>query len=264
MNRPAGSHSSGSPLDRVRVVLSHTSHPGNIGAAARAMKTMGLSRLSLVNPKHFPDDAGGGPCCRRRRYSRTGAGLQQPRRGAGRLTVQPVRAVGAAPQPRAAGAAGARGGGRHSRPGPARARWRCSSATRPLACRTPRCSAASGRCSSRRIPTTARSTWLRRCSCCATSCAWRPSTARPPVVSKALSLLPRRRQASGRRTLLSAPRAGNGQQRFSRPAATRGGCCPSCAACSGAPSLNATRSTSCAAARCGRTDRSPRSADGRQ
>jgi tRNA/rRNA methyltransferase len=44
-----------SPLDRIRVVLSHTSHPGNIGAAARAMKTMGLSRLVLVNPLHFPD-----------------------------------------------------------------------------------------------------------------------------------------------------------------------------------------------------------------
>ena len=42
-------------LDNVRVVLSHTSHPGNIGAAARAMKTMGLSRLYLVNPRHFPD-----------------------------------------------------------------------------------------------------------------------------------------------------------------------------------------------------------------
>ena len=42
-------------LGRVRIVLSHTSHPGNIGAAARAMKTMGLSRLALVNPKRFPD-----------------------------------------------------------------------------------------------------------------------------------------------------------------------------------------------------------------
>ena len=37
-------------LDRVRIVLCRTSHPGNIGAAARAMKTMGLSRLSLVQP----------------------------------------------------------------------------------------------------------------------------------------------------------------------------------------------------------------------
>lgn len=42
-------------LGRVRIVLSNTSHPGNIGAAARAMKTMGLSRLYLVNPKKFPD-----------------------------------------------------------------------------------------------------------------------------------------------------------------------------------------------------------------
>jgi len=44
-----------SALDRVRVVLSRTSHPGNIGAAARAMKTMGLSRLWLVSPASFPD-----------------------------------------------------------------------------------------------------------------------------------------------------------------------------------------------------------------
>lgn len=41
-------------LDRVRIVLSHTSHPGNIGAAARAMKTMGLTRLVLVRPRRFP------------------------------------------------------------------------------------------------------------------------------------------------------------------------------------------------------------------
>ena len=38
----------------MRIVLSLTSHPGNIGAAARAMKTMGLSRLTLVSPKNFP------------------------------------------------------------------------------------------------------------------------------------------------------------------------------------------------------------------
>ena len=35
--------------------MSHTSHPGNIGAAARAMKTMGFNSLYLINPKHFPD-----------------------------------------------------------------------------------------------------------------------------------------------------------------------------------------------------------------
>ena len=38
----------------MRVVLVETSHPGNIGAAARAMKNMGLSELSLVRPKSFP------------------------------------------------------------------------------------------------------------------------------------------------------------------------------------------------------------------
>lgn len=43
------------PLQQVRVVLVHTSHPGNIGAAARAMKTMGLARLELVTPRSFPD-----------------------------------------------------------------------------------------------------------------------------------------------------------------------------------------------------------------
>jgi tRNA/rRNA methyltransferase len=42
-------------LSQVRVVLSHTTHPGNIGAAARAMKTMGLRHLYLINPRHFPD-----------------------------------------------------------------------------------------------------------------------------------------------------------------------------------------------------------------
>lgn len=43
-------------LDRVRVVLCDTTHPGNIGAAARALKTMGLSRLYLVAPRHFPHE----------------------------------------------------------------------------------------------------------------------------------------------------------------------------------------------------------------
>jgi len=42
-------------LGRVAVVLSRPSHPGNIGAAARAMKTMGFADLVLVAPRHFPD-----------------------------------------------------------------------------------------------------------------------------------------------------------------------------------------------------------------
>nr|VFJ88812.1 MAG: tRNA (cytidine32/uridine32-2'-O)-methyltransferase [Candidatus Kentron sp. H]VFJ90368.1 MAG: tRNA (cytidine32/uridine32-2'-O)-methyltransferase [Candidatus Kentron sp. H]VFJ97020.1 MAG: tRNA (cytidine32/uridine32-2'-O)-methyltransferase [Candidatus Kentron sp. H] len=43
-----------SKLDNLLIVLVGTTHPGNIGAVARAMKTMGLRRLSLVGPKHFP------------------------------------------------------------------------------------------------------------------------------------------------------------------------------------------------------------------
>ncbi len=38
-------------LDRIRIVLVRTSHSGNIGSAARAMKTMGFSKLYLVNPE---------------------------------------------------------------------------------------------------------------------------------------------------------------------------------------------------------------------
>lgn len=42
-------------LSNIRIVLVETSHPGNIGSVARAMKTMGLSQLVLVSPKTFPD-----------------------------------------------------------------------------------------------------------------------------------------------------------------------------------------------------------------
>jgi tRNA/rRNA methyltransferase len=45
----------GDPLKNIRVVLCETAHPGNIGAAARALKTMGLARLHLVSPARFPD-----------------------------------------------------------------------------------------------------------------------------------------------------------------------------------------------------------------
>ncbi len=43
-----------SSLGQIRIVLVEPTHPGNIGSVARAMKTMGLSRLVLVNPKKFP------------------------------------------------------------------------------------------------------------------------------------------------------------------------------------------------------------------
>lgn len=41
-------------LNNIRIILVETSHPGNIGSAARAMKTMGLKNLYLVSPKLFP------------------------------------------------------------------------------------------------------------------------------------------------------------------------------------------------------------------
>ncbi|MFC7001085.1 tRNA (cytosine(32)/uridine(32)-2'-O)-methyltransferase TrmJ [Pseudobowmanella zhangzhouensis] len=42
-------------LDRIRIILVNTSHTGNIGSTARAMKTMGLSSLYLVDPVSAPD-----------------------------------------------------------------------------------------------------------------------------------------------------------------------------------------------------------------
>ncbi|MFC0445767.1 tRNA (cytosine(32)/uridine(32)-2'-O)-methyltransferase TrmJ [Pseudidiomarina halophila] len=42
-------------LDNIRIVLVNTSHTGNIGSVARAMKTMGLSQLTLVDPVQKPD-----------------------------------------------------------------------------------------------------------------------------------------------------------------------------------------------------------------
>ena len=43
-------------LGAVRIVLVNTTHPGNIGGVARAMKNMGLSQLYLVAPKEYPSD----------------------------------------------------------------------------------------------------------------------------------------------------------------------------------------------------------------
>lgn len=41
-------------LSKIRIILVHNSHPGNIGASARALKNMGLSQLCLVKPREFP------------------------------------------------------------------------------------------------------------------------------------------------------------------------------------------------------------------
>ncbi len=51
MTQCAGNSGLESPLGRIRFVLVEPTHPGNIGAVARAMKTMGLTRLDIVNPR---------------------------------------------------------------------------------------------------------------------------------------------------------------------------------------------------------------------
>lgn len=44
-------------LSNIRIVLINTTHPGNIGATARAMKNMCLTQLTLVSPREFPAEA---------------------------------------------------------------------------------------------------------------------------------------------------------------------------------------------------------------
>lgn len=51
MSESTDSSAENRSLDRIRFVLVEPTHPGNIGAVARAMKTMGLTRLHLVNPR---------------------------------------------------------------------------------------------------------------------------------------------------------------------------------------------------------------------
>ncbi|MGC8120482.1 tRNA (cytosine(32)/uridine(32)-2'-O)-methyltransferase TrmJ [Marinobacter sp. VGCF2001] len=58
MNKPAlPRENTDTYNNQVRIVLVETSHSGNIGAVARAMKNMGLGNLWLVNPSSFPDEA---------------------------------------------------------------------------------------------------------------------------------------------------------------------------------------------------------------
>ena len=46
----------GDIANNIRFVLVEPSHPGNIGAVARAMKTMGLHKLYLVSPEDYPSE----------------------------------------------------------------------------------------------------------------------------------------------------------------------------------------------------------------
>lgn len=43
-------------MDNIKIILVNTSHPGNIGGVARAIKNMGMNQLVLVDPQEFPSD----------------------------------------------------------------------------------------------------------------------------------------------------------------------------------------------------------------
>ncbi len=56
MARPQATHGEARMLSNIRIVLVEPSHPGNIAAAARAMKNMCLEHLYLVSPEKYPHD----------------------------------------------------------------------------------------------------------------------------------------------------------------------------------------------------------------
>jgi len=88
-------------LENVRVVMVETTHPGNIGAAARAMKTMGLADLRLVSPAVYPSAeataraSGAGDVLS---AARVCADLDEALEGA-TLVIAPARVSGAFPGP---------------------------------------------------------------------------------------------------------------------------------------------------------------------
>ena len=89
----------------VRIVLVETTHPGNIGAAARAMKNMSLDRLWLVNPETFPH----AEATARASGAADVLHLRDAGRGAGGLRIRGRRERATAiPAVAAAGAAGLR------------------------------------------------------------------------------------------------------------------------------------------------------------
>ena len=172
---PAGAGETRTPLDRIRTVLVRTSHPGNIGAAARAAWTMGIDALVLVAPRQLPRPA------RRRRarpapracstQARVVATLDdaladcawtvglsaRPREFAGR--VVPMRAAAQEAIERT----------------PRRRRSRWCSAARCRDCRTTSSRAAGASRRSPRIPRTRRSTSRRPCRSRPTSCGSPPT-----------------------------------------------------------------------------------------
>jgi tRNA/rRNA methyltransferase len=242
MNRPAGSHSSSLPLDRIRIVLSHTSHPGNIGAAARAMKTMGLSRLFAGQSEAFSRRRGGGP----------GGGaddiLARPRCVRASMRRWPtVHAYAVSARQRNLGppALPARQAAAPKFwPGPARARWRClrQRDRRPVERRGAALPAYGLHSGQPRLHLA------------------QPGFGGATAVLRTAPGGFRRPAAGGQQSGAFCLAAGSHQdvERFyehlERVMVSSGfldpqrprGCCPSCVACSDEPNSSATRSTSCA------------------
>ena len=181
MNQPSASHSPLLPvdnrLDKIRIVLSHTSHPGNIGAAARAMKTMGLARLTLVNPKCFSR-------MQRRLLAplvqtiylnapRVCSTLDEALADSVFALAISARQRNLGPQPMAARSA-APGVLALAAGGDEVALVFGNETAGLVQCRSTALSA--NGFSSRPILNIPRSTWGRRCSCCAMNCVWRRLT----------------------------------------------------------------------------------------
>ena len=137
-------------LHAVRIVLVAPSHPGNIGGAARAMHTMGLARLVLVEPAALSRSRGRRARLGRNRRARRRPGRRHARRGARRLRAR-GGIVGAPARVRGARARRcARRPPRRSRT-PRTATSRSCSAPRCRGCPTPSSRAAASSPRSRRI-----------------------------------------------------------------------------------------------------------------
>ena len=227
-------------LAHARVVLVRTTHPGNIGAAARAMYTMGLTRLVLVAPYHFPHpdaDAMATGATAVLAEARTVATLHEALAGC-------ALAVGLSARPRAfAGRVlSIRDAAREASRAARTAKLRSCSARRCPGCPTTSSRNAGSLPPFPPIPSTRPSISPRRCRSRRTNCEWRPAAMRvwrAPRFAAAThdeveALHAHARGHAGRDALpeSGAPQAPHGR---------------GCGACSAAPGSSGRKSTSCAA-----------------
>ena len=230
-------------LAKIRVVLCRPSHPGNIGAAARAMKNMGLSSLYLVTPRQFPDPRptpgpptpstswpppGSVPAWTRLWPAPPWCGAFRPALGI-----------------RAATLGRARGGGRPALPPPPGGEVALVFGNETTGLSNEEVPALPRRGDHSRQPGIQFPNLGRRCRCCVTNCAWglrrhaaqrRPDYPRLPAAGH-----PRRGRGFYAHLERVMTDAG-----FYNPAQP-GRLFPSCAGCSGVSAWKRTKSTSCGA-----------------